>query len=200
MRTPNSDPGLRRVASRGLAALVLFCLGLTWQPARADTASHALLARAASAHWIAEGHGKRVVYVIFDPNCPYCHVVYQESQAHLNKYQFRWIPVDVLTRSSPGKAAALLAAHKPVAALRLNENRFVRKRGKLGGIKPLHSIPPSVATELKDNVAVLRASGTEVVPKLLYLRRDGKVRLIVGAVDGKDLSATLRDVARPGKS
>lgn len=200
MRTTNPELSLRRVAGRGLLAVSLMCLGLTWLPARAGSASHALLAHAGSAHWIAEGHGKRVVYVIFDPNCPYCHVVYEESQAHLNKYQFRWIPVGVLTHSSPGKAAALLGAKDPVAALRLNENRFVRKLGKLGGIRPLHSIPPAVAAKLKDNLAVLKASGTEVVPKLLYLRRNGKVRLIVGAVDGKDLSATLRDVATAGKS
>jgi len=199
LRTTNPETGLHRLAGRALLALSLLCV-VTWLPARADSASHALLTRAASAQWIAEGHGKRVVYVIFDPNCPYCHVVYEESQAHLNKYQFRWIPVGVLTHSSPGKAAALLAAKHPVAALRRNENRFVRKRGKLGGIKPLHSIPPAVAAKLRDNVAVLRASGPAVVPKLLYLRRDGKVRLIVGAVDGKDLSATLRDVAPSGAS
>lgn len=189
-----------RGAGRGLLALCLAILSLAWQPARADSADHALLRRAATAHWIAEGHGKRVVYVIFDPNCPFCHIVYEESQAHLKAYQFRWIPVGILTSSSPGKAAALLAAKSPVAALRLNENRFVRKRGKLGGVKPLHMIPAPVAAELRDNLGVLKASGIEVVPKLLYLRRDGKVRLIVGALDGKDLSATLHDVAMTGKS
>lgn len=198
MRTSNPELRPLHVAGRRLLALALL-LGLTlsWSPAGA-AGDHALLQRAAASHWIAQGQGGRVVYVIFDPNCPYCHVVYVESQAHLQDFQFRWIPVGVLTPSSPGKAAALLAAKDPLAALRRNEDNFVKARGKLGGIAPLRPIPAAIAGELRDNLSLLESTGMRVVPKLLFLRRDGRVRLIQGALNSADFSAMLKDVA--GKS
>lgn len=174
-----------------LLGLIAF---LPVEPARANTA-HELLQRAAASHWIAQGQGTRVVYVIFDPNCPYCHIVYVESQAHLKNFQFRWIPVGILFSSSRGKAAALLAAKDPVAALRKNEDDFVAARGKLGGIAPLRHISAAVARQLRTNLALLGTTGTLVVPKILYLRRNGKVRVITGALDPADFSAILRDVA-----
>ncbi|MEJ2480232.1 MAG: thioredoxin fold domain-containing protein [Acidihalobacter sp.] len=197
MRTSSPERRPLRAAGHGLLALALLLgltLSLSWAPARAG-ATHELLQRAAAAHWIAQGRGERVVYVIFDPNCPYCHVVYTESQAHLKDFQFRWIPVGVLTPSSPGKAAALLAAKDPVAALRRNEDNFVKARGKLGGIAPLHTVPAAVAGELQDNLSLLESTGMRVVPKLLFLRRNGKVRLIEGALGNADFSAMLKDVA-----
>jgi thiol:disulfide interchange protein DsbG len=198
LRTSNPDFRPLATAGRRLLALVLLLgISLPWAAAQAG-ASRALLERAAAAHWIAQGEGQRVVYVIFDPNCPYCHVVYQESQAHLKGFQFRWIPVGVLTPSSPGKAAALLAAKDPLAALRQNEDHFVRARGKLGGIAPLQTISAATAGELQDNLMLLQATGMRVVPKLLYLRRNGEVRLIEGALNAADFSSMLQDVA--GKS
>lgn len=158
----------------------------------------ALLQAAARAHWVAEGRGSRIVYVIFDPNCPYCHIVWKESQAYLKDYQFRWISVGIITPSSPGKAAAILQAKNPPAALRENETRFVRARGKLGGITPLprKEITSQTLMALKENEAFLKATGgLYVVPKILFLRKNGKVELIEGALDPKDMAAVLAEAA-----
>lgn len=154
-----------------------------------------LLRDAAKAHWIAEGHGNRVVYVIFDPNCPYCHLVYVDSQAYLKKYQFRWVPVDILTRTSPGKAAAMLEAHDPKAALKENEDRFVRARGMLGGLKPLAHMTAATRKALDYNKKLLAKTGMEVVPTIIYLKKDGKAKVIKGAPAKADFAAMLAEVS-----
>ena len=53
----------------------------------AELSNTAVIKQAEQAKWIAEGQGKRVVYVIFDPNCPYCHKVFVDSQSYLKHYQ-----------------------------------------------------------------------------------------------------------------
>ena len=180
---------------RGISGLIVMWAALAPLVAHA-VSGQAFLARAAKASWIAQGQGPRVVYVLFDPNCPYCHVVYTESQAHLKNVQFRWLPVAILTRTSLGKAAALLQAKDPAAALRENEDGFVRARGKLGGIAPATHIDAATFAKLRENYRLLLMSGGQaVVPKIFFLGSDGKVHLIEGALNSQDLSDTLREVA-----
>jgi thiol:disulfide interchange protein DsbG len=180
---------------RKLAIFAVLFAALTPLSAHAITGQK-FLAQAAKANWIAEGQGARVVYVIFDPNCPYCHVVYTESQAHLKNVQFRWLPVAILTPTSLGKAAALLQAKDPVAALRENENKFVSARGKLGGIVPVTHIEAATNAKLRENDRLLQLTGGQmVVPKIFFLGKDGKVHMIEGALSGPDLSNTLQEVA-----
>ena len=71
-----------------------------------------LLKEIGSAYWIQEGAGPRIVYIFFDPNCPFSHKLYLATRAEVGKggLQLRWIPVGQLEASSPGKAAAILAA------------------------------------------------------------------------------------------
>lgn len=182
---------------RGLRALAVFLLVLSpLAAARAQTDNGAsLLAQARATHWIAEGHGAHVVYVIFDPNCPYCHLEYKESQHHLKNFRFRWIPVGILTHTSRAKAAALLDAKSPVAALRYNENHFVMERGKGGGIAPARHVSAATQDELKVNLAMLQATGASYVPVTLFRSRDGKVHIIGGALTGSDFSSMLHEVA-----
>ncbi|OBS08613.1 thioredoxin fold domain-containing protein [Acidihalobacter prosperus] len=180
-----------RVLSMALY-LWLACMGL----AQAATPSEpALLREAADSHWIAEGHGDRIIYVIFDPNCPYCHLVYVDSQAYLKHYQFRWVPVAILTPTSPGKAAAMLEAHDRNAALKENEHRFVRERGKLGGLKPLARMSAKTRRELEVNKALLTKTGMEVVPPIVFLNKHGKAEVIKGAPGKSAFPTMLGEVA-----
>jgi hypothetical protein len=85
--------------------------------ARASPAAHQLaleqvLHATKGATWIAEGNGPRLVYIFFDPNCPFCHKLYQEARPWVGRdgLQLRWIPVGILMPSSAGKAAAILEA------------------------------------------------------------------------------------------
>lgn len=162
----------------------------------ASAAEPALLQQATHAYWIVEGHGNRVVYVIFDPNCPYCRIVYVDSKAYLKHYQFRWVPVAILTPTSPGKAAAIIEASNPQAAFRENEDHFVRARGKLGGIKPLAHISAATRQRLAQNKALLTKTGIAVVPTIVFLNTKGKVSIIKGAPAKADFDEIMAQVSK----
>lgn len=63
---------------------------------------------------IKQGSGERDLYVLFDPNCPACHQLYQalSEEAGVENVTIHWIPGLVFTdqQSSIGTAAQLLAA------------------------------------------------------------------------------------------
>ncbi|WP_197495847.1 thioredoxin fold domain-containing protein [Acidihalobacter yilgarnensis] len=187
---------LRAPSLRALWLGLCFWLGLTGVSQAAASGEPALIREAAQSHWIAEGHGDRVIYVIFDPNCPYCHLVYVDSQAYLKHYQFRWVPVAILTPTSPGKAAAMLEAHDRNAALKENEDHFVRAHGKLGGLKPLARMTAETRRELAENKALLTKTGIEVVPTIVFLNKHGKAKVIKGAPAKADFPTLLNEVAK----
>ena len=181
------------------------CAGLPLsQPALAVTVpaqnspsaeNHALLLqRLGHAHWVAQGKGPHVLYMIFDPNCPYCHVVFDELQPLIKPMgaTVRYVPVGYLTESSLGKAAAMLEAKDPLAAIMKNEREFNMKH--FGG---LAEILPNPATEkaLEGNLAILRATGQSIVPTLVYRSRQGKIVIIRGGLGKRDMRSTLREIA-----
>ncbi|WP_455380054.1 thiol:disulfide interchange protein DsbG [Acidihalobacter prosperus] len=177
-----------------LIGICLFLGGIGISRA-AEISNTAVVKEAGQTSWIAEGQGKHVVYVIFDPNCPYCHKVFDDSQSYLKHYQFRWIPVAILTPTSAGKAAAMLQADNPNKALQKNENHFVRMRGKGGGLKPLAHMTRKTRNELSKNQRLLKKTGMEVVPTILFLKKNGKVEVIKGAPSKADFPSILTHVA-----
>lgn len=59
-----------------------------------------------------------VLYVFFDPNCPFCHFAWQALDVYQQQgAEIRWIPVAYLQPDSRVKAAALLQAAQPEQAL-----------------------------------------------------------------------------------
>ena len=79
-----------------------------------------------TSHWIADGRtGARVVYVFTDLNCPYCNKLWSDARPWVNsgKVQLRHVIVGILTPTSPGKAAALLADKDPSATLAAYEGQ-----------------------------------------------------------------------------
>src|SRR5690606_4457408 len=71
--------------------------------------------------WVLDGRADapRVVYVFSDPNCPYCNRFWETARPWVDagKVQLRHILVGVIREDSPGKAAAILSAKDPSAAL-----------------------------------------------------------------------------------
>ncbi|MDN3519965.1 thiol:disulfide interchange protein DsbG [Halomonas ramblicola] len=73
-------------------------------------------------HWIADGDpdAERILYTFTDPNCPYCRRFWQDTRpwVEAGEVQLRHIMVGILESDSPAKAASLLGAEDPAAALR----------------------------------------------------------------------------------
>lgn len=132
--------------------------------------------------WIAQGAKvpRHVVYVVIDPNCPYCHELWTKLQPRFGKgLQVRYVMVAFLAPSSPGKAAAILEARDPVAALTLNEKNW----GSLpedfgGGIKPLPAASEATKQALEKNSQVIHDAGVIGTPGLIYRDRNGRTRII----------------------
>src|SRR5690554_2530307 len=77
--------------------------------------------RLEDSHWIADGDSQasRVVYTFTDPNCPYCHQFWESARPWVEsgEVQLRHVMVGILAQDSPAKAATLLGAENPAAAL-----------------------------------------------------------------------------------
>lgn len=100
--------------------------------------------------WVRDGRADapRVVYTFSDANCPYCHRFWEAARPWVDsgKVQLRHIMVGVIREDSPAKAAAILTAPNPSAALLENEHNFDK-----GGIKPVAKLTPEVANKLDAN-------------------------------------------------
>lgn len=139
--------------------------------------------RAGELKFIAEGKG-RPVYVVFDPNCPYCHQLWRSLRevADAGQVQVRWIPVGILAESSKNLAAALYQARSPVAAL--------NDLG-LGALTAAPAIQKDTADALARNVLLLRDTGYTGVPTLLWKEGD-KVRVRMEVPDAQQFATIFR--------
>lgn len=135
------------------------------------------------ATWVRDGESQRVIYVFFDPNCPFCRKVYDglRPEVNMGEVELRWIPIGVLMTTSLGKAATILEAKDPTAALHRNEHNFSTETGQFGGIEEEPAPRDDTLARLDRNLALLRRSGMDSVPALLYRTRDGRARFVVGA-------------------
>jgi len=67
----------------------------------------------------AGGSDNSVLYVFFDPNCPYCQFAWQALEVYQQQgAEIRWIPVAYLQPDSRIKATALLQSEQPEHSLR----------------------------------------------------------------------------------
>ena len=146
-------------------------------------AAESMFADIQQASWVRDGRGAHVMYVFFDPNCPYCHKLYQElrPQVERGEVELRWIPIGLLTTTSQGKAAAILEAADPSAALRRNEENFSVETGSLGGVEEELVPRTDTLARLARNLALLRRSGLDSVPSLLFRDTRHQARFVLGA-------------------
>jgi thiol:disulfide interchange protein DsbG len=135
--------------------------------------------RLGEATWIAEGaqHPRRIVYEFIDTECPYCHKLWLATQPMLegNGVQVRHIMVAVIAPQSMGRAAALLDAADPQAALRRHENGFGHSP-----IEPLEKVPSAIAQSIRDNNALMGELGITGTPGIVYKDVQGKIHVAVG--------------------
>lgn len=179
----------RRLAALGL----LLCLGFTDASLAAPTGKvDAVLAGLAQSTYLAEGRGRHAVYVFFDANCPSCHQLYMSLRGLLESQdiQLRWVPVAVVNPSSLGKAAAILEASDPLAALRRNAEAYDTGTYS-GGIA--EEIPsPDVERRVRANERLLNALEIPVVPSMLFQGKNGRAILIQGALSPIALHKVFR--------
>lgn len=168
---------------------------LTQQPMQAATApslDEATWAALGKANWIAEGASapKRIVYVFTDTECPYCHKLWLATQPLLagGNVQVRHIMVAVIAPQSLNRAAAILDASDPKAALHQHENTFGHST-----IKPLANVSTATEKRIDANIALMDKVGAQGTPATVYKDADGKVRMAAGMLPDAQLKAIFAD-------
>ena len=138
------------------------------------------------------------LYVVWDPNCGYCHLLYQALRPLIDKgdVQVRWIPVAIRLHSK-GRVAHILdanSASEKLALIKRDEQHF-NLQTEQGGIAPLkHSEKASVkrsfhVTDI--NTAFFQNQHFVGTPVLLYIDKSGHPQIVPGFVEGKQLKALI---------
>jgi thiol:disulfide interchange protein DsbG len=172
----------------------------------APTAQSAFLDAAKNTTYITEGSDKAThkMYIIFDPNCAYCHLLYKDiSQTTLvkdNKLQIRWIPVGFIKQDSSAKSAAILAAKDQDKALSSDELNFDMKL-ESGGAKPLDNNAQNKKffDMVEKNNQFATSHGFNATPILIYKTTDGDYSYTPGYVNSAQFASMLNNVSNSWK-
>lgn len=189
----------RRTFAAWLGSLAAAPAVFAAKPALDVVAASQVLARLNRVSAVPQGAGPRWLTVFVDPNCPYCRQLFHDLQPLIDHdgLGVRWVPVAVLAPSSRGKAAAILQAPDPLAALRATETH---------GLDPAIPAPkPLVAAQIRSatsaalaaNAAALQAAGIyAAVPLMVFTNREGTARLELALPrDPQALQTLLASVA-----
>lgn len=134
--------------------------------------------------WIADGSdtAEKFVYVFTDPNCPFCKRFWKDARPWVDagKVQLRHVMVGTLGESSQKKAAYLLSAQDPKAALQGNES------GKKPA-KEIKTVADQQRQQLDENQQLMVRLGASGTPAILYLDPTGMLQMHAGAPQGEQL-------------
>ena len=115
---------------------------------------------------------KSVIYVIMDPNCIFCHMLWIALKPYeAAGLQVRWIPVGFLHEDSSAKAAAILKGGEP--ALEQCQQHFDVKT-ESGGIQGI-AITPDLQAKLELNRQLMDQARVRGTPGIFYKDAAGKV-------------------------
>ncbi|MGC8529508.1 MAG: thioredoxin fold domain-containing protein [Leptospirillia bacterium] len=126
------------------------------------------------------GQGRRTLWVYFNPDCSYCHRLWNALDG-VSDLTVIWIPVTFSQKSSSlSRSAAILEARDPAEALRQNEESFNDYREE-GGYPITGRPSPHTEEEITRNTMLLQMwTGKIATPTLLYRNARGGVSESVG--------------------
>jgi thiol:disulfide interchange protein DsbG len=129
------------------------------------------------------------VYVLFDPQCPHCGHLWQQSQPLLKKVKFVWVPVAFINAKSAPQGAALMTAVNPAELMTTHEASIL---AGTGGISASSSLSADVEAAIKANTQLLNSMGVESVPFIMAKNaKTGQVVTNTGALETAALANWL---------
>ena len=114
------------------------------------------------------------LYVVVDPNCTYCHRLYDQLQPLIkqNTLAVRWVVVGFLKSSSKRRALTILGSQHPLEAMQRNEAGFNEKT-ESGGLKPEDNPGDQASRKLARNMQFMRKQQIMGTPALIYKTSGG---------------------------
>lgn len=162
---------IKKIILATAAATALIC-SASWAAPTKEAAESLNIQKTAwkrleSAKWVRDGKedAPRIVYVITDPNCIWCHRFWEASRPWVDagKVQIRHILVGIIKNTSEGKAAAILSAPDSSNALKKHE-----LSSKDGGIGEAKVVPDAIKKTLADNLQLMKDFGFRGTPAIIY--------------------------------
>lgn len=146
--------------------------------------------RLADSTWVRDGDedAERIVYELTDPNCPYCNQFWQTARpwVEAGDVQIRHVMVGILKADSVPKAATIVAADDPGAALERHERNYAS-----GGITVADDIPENAQDKVRANNVLMSALGYFATPTILYRDANGEIAVKQGMPRGEDVEQIL---------
>src|ERR1700719_3421568 len=184
-------------------AFMVLCLGAMPPFASAGpvvpSADTTLWLRVQRTTWVMQGarRPEHLIYVITDANCPYCHDLWLSLQPlYARGLQVRYVMVGIISSDSSGKAAAIIEARDPSAALDRNERQWSWLPDDLrGGSPPIPRPKPATAAALKANEQLMHDLGVQGTPALIYRSCDHVMYVIRSAADPAKLKSIVSAAA-----
>ena len=139
-----------------------------------------------------ESGARHTLYVFFDPDCSFCHHLFERlrrvrpqlERAHI---AVRWIPVAILRPHGALRAEAILAGG--LKALVFNEDHF-NVGSEKGGIAGTRSV--AATTDLIDNMRVFASAAHQLgTPTLAWRDARGKVHRAIGMPTRTELQSLI---------
>lgn len=137
-------------------------------------------------HSIVVGTSGPLLTFFIDPNCKFCHTLYDflDPKVKSEKLMVRYVLVGIVKPSSMDRSVAILSSISPASALAENEARF-NSTEEIGGYSdtPSESMLKSLTPVVTKNSALMqRVSGVDATPTLVYCdSHSGKFITKVGA-------------------
>lgn len=151
--------------------------------------SYDLLAKEGKGFAVGALMSANTVYVMFDPQCPHCGHLWEQSLPLQKKVKFVWIPVAFISPKSAPQGAALLTAANPVEAMTTHEASILAGSG---GSSASSSIPDDIAAAIKKNTDLFNSMGVESVPYIVARSAStGQVVTNAGALETAALAQFL---------
>jgi thiol:disulfide interchange protein DsbG len=132
--------------------------------------------------YITEGaanNSKSLVYIFFDPNCPFCQLTWKALQPYEKVgLQVRWVPLGYLGPTSMPKAIAIMSAADKTAAFRANEQRVGHGKNPPAGFTAADK--PEIAAMLVKNGELMQKFGMDGTPGIVWKDKSGKINIKSG--------------------
>ena len=138
---------------------------------------------------IAGSHGPTLT-VFMDPNCSYCHLLYQQLMPQVLKgtLKIRFVMVGVIRPDSPARAAAILSSGAILSALEQDQEQFDPAAEEGGFPIDTSKISAAASATITANNVLMSKSGIDGTPAMLYCSKaKSAVQLTIGMPQALDV-------------
>lgn len=130
----------------------------------------------------------REVFVFYDPQCPHCANLWQETKQLHGEAKFTWIPVAIMRPVSALQGGAILSSSDPVKTMDEHEALISAGRGGMTAGPLSEEMKATIA----QNTALFQSFGRNGVPFIVSQHvTTGELITIPGALSATALKSTL---------